>query len=1043
MNDNFNQLVADGIQIYGSREKIRSQLIDQAKDYLQLKSVDLYKTSILSYIIDTLSILSANHYFYDSTIYREFFMVEAQMSESVYNLVRWIGYAPPKAQPSTVDILFTIPLSFDSSNVSFNIPNTFKAIAGSIPFTINTRPTNTGNTASAKILFDKTAFTADIIADPSILGNIINSSAITVTDSNGFQKPVVISQDGKNASFMLPFTQHERTVLQFLIPSELQPYQFYSKILDFNGMVSSVKVWVAEPSYGEKIDLDTSKSQDFFVGDDRKSTPGNAVVRSFGTTKNTTDQATWTQWTESADGIYTMAPNATEFVFVSGTNKGELFFGNGILGKQPIANSAITVELFITKGEDGVIIPYSINQGEKLYYTDENIQNNLVKISKLKTIAYTITNPGPSIGGVNTPTLPEVKQNAIINLRSKQKLVSDTDYDDINVIMGSDFPVVEAFPILKRSDLKVNEIMLFTRLLYHDKLNQPQIVPTRNTKFSLYDPEFVDDKYTVLRTTPITIDEENYQTMFNMTIDKPRMMAYYDYVLQNVTGTPATLYTDGQYSFYNSYIYMPVNNVDFNVQLSAEDSSSSSSVNNTTYALNVKVNVNHIPNANAPNDYQFSEFRCRMITKWDTNQEYEQLYASVDNSSGNGLAGKYSYFSFEIPNYLTVPSGIQRFEFDVDGYGFLRAKDSLGNWIFVDENGDPINSTDLDDAVEGWIPFEKYYVDVMVRKDLSDVMFSTVTKTNYWDGQTHENSLKWDIHNVPVILSDYLDDGSGNGVLTEESDAAIYPNFEVVVLQSFVNSLDLASKRMLTDSINVKFPNTHGKLKNLKYNPYTDTINSRFKTPFSSVEVPIGITFKDGETFPGIPSTGTVKYIVNGKVTGYESYDLSSYIDSIAELYRGGGEGGVDIWYLTKPTRGQYILVEDELDDDENEKILVYTGSEWKDAQDFDIPLKLKLKVEMNPTVTMSSNKLKELIKTTIVNKLSPYMGVQKELDRSVIVTLIRSLPQVKYCELSEPEIDIKFLYDIRTDLTQSQLIDYTPDYVGVDTSNIDVEIES
>lgn len=1031
-SDNYSNYIGAGIEIYGSREKIRSQIIDFAKDYLQLQTVDLYKTSLLSYIVDTLSILSANHYFYDSVIYREFFMVEAQMSESVYNLARWIGYAAPRAKPSTVDMLFTIPLSFESSSVVFNIPNTFKVNGDATTFLINSRISNIDS--AAKIVFDKQKYIDEVKNNPGAHGTIINSTAITITDSNGYQRPIVISPDGTQASFLLPFTQHEKMVYQFLIPSEVQPYQFYSKIIDFSGgMISAIRVWVTEPGYNGKISLDSSKSSEFTVDSSGYSYPGNARL-------SNGQECVWTEWSESEHGVYTMSPNATEFVFSTGMEKGEIFFGNGILGKQPVANSAVTIELYITQGEDGSVIPHSITNGDTLYYTEEKIQPGSAVSTKTKTISYTVTNPGPSVGGINSPTLPEVKSNAIINLRSKERLVSDLDYDDINSIVGSNFPVSEGFPIMKRSDLKVNEMMLFTRLMYHDKLNQPQIVPTRNAKFDIYDPVFTDDKYTITRTTPITIDNEEYQTMFNMTITKSRMMAYYDYVLQNVIGTPANLYSDGQYSWYNSYIYMALNTVDFNIQLSNETTSSSSSTSQSglIYALNIKTNVNHIPDVNAPTDYQFSEFRCKMITKWDNNQEYDYLYAPVDHSidSAPYIYGKYSYFTFEIPNYLTVPDGVQRFEFNIDGYGFLRDADGK----FIDENG-TVLGTDPNSAVEGWIPYAKYYTDVMIRKDMSDVMYSTVTKTNTWDGQVHENSLKYQVHNVPTILSNYLNDGSNNGVIVEESSASIYPNFEIVVMQSFVNSLSLSNKRMLTDSINVKFPNTHGKMKNLKYNPVDYTVESRYKTPFGS-DLPDGITFTDGlDPWTTLPATGTVRYIVNGPIALYSGVEFSSYINSIAELYRGVGEGGSDVWYLTKPTRGMYVQVKDELDDTDELKVLVYNGTMWIDVQSFNIPLSVKVKVEIDPNVTMSSARLQELIKSEIITKFSPYMGVQKKIDRSEIVTVVRSLPQVLFCELIEPAVDIRFNYEINKDLTQEQLIDYTPSWIGITYDSISVEI--
>jgi len=597
--DNYNQLIGTGIDIYGSREKIRSQLVDFAKEYLELKTVDFYKTSVMSYIVDTLSILSANHLFYDSVIYREFFMVEAQMQESVYNLARWIGYEVPKAVPSRVDALFTIPLTFAGGEIRFNIPNTFQAYAGDTIFTIDTVsrdiPSGEFYAEMEKVKeWQKDPTNPDFAA---IVGHVINNTALTVKDSSGFFRPVFLSDDAKYASFPMSFTQHQRLVFQFLVPSNIQAYQFFSKVLDYIGMISNIKVWVAEAPYNEKIIINNN--------------PENFDPNTHAQTNSTTT-VEWIEWDESSHGIYTMAPGDESFVFVAGINRGELFFGNGIIGRQPPPNSAITVELYITKGEDGHIIPYSLTRGDKIYYTkvpvyDEN--GHVIgsdQTSRVFGVSFQLTNPVHSQGGENTPTLPEIKKDAIINLRSKQRLVSILDYDDINSIMGSSFPSVEGYPILKRSDIKVNEIMLFLRLMYHDENYMPQIVPTRNVKFPVYDPIFVEDKYTILRTTKMIVDNEYYETLYNITIDEPTMMAYYDYILQNVIGSPVVLYQEEPYSWYQQYIYMPMNTINFNVDLPSDlnTSSSSSSGSSSIFPLKVRANVNYIPNDSADTDYQ-------------------------------------------------------------------------------------------------------------------------------------------------------------------------------------------------------------------------------------------------------------------------------------------------------------------------------------------------------------------------------------------------------------------------------------------------------
>jgi len=79
-------------QIYSSRDEIRNQIIEQVQYYLELENVDLTKTSFLSFIINLFSTLTSNILFYQSSVYREFFMTKALLPESVLNLAAFIGY---------------------------------------------------------------------------------------------------------------------------------------------------------------------------------------------------------------------------------------------------------------------------------------------------------------------------------------------------------------------------------------------------------------------------------------------------------------------------------------------------------------------------------------------------------------------------------------------------------------------------------------------------------------------------------------------------------------------------------------------------------------------------------------------------------------------------------------------------------------------------------------------------------------------------------------------------------------------------------------
>ena len=103
------------MEIFSSRDMIREQLIEYGKTYLEINDIELTKTSYLSYLINVLSVLTANLIYYNTATYREFFLIRAQQKESVLNLAAMVGYNPTIATPATTTILMSIPTDFRSS----------------------------------------------------------------------------------------------------------------------------------------------------------------------------------------------------------------------------------------------------------------------------------------------------------------------------------------------------------------------------------------------------------------------------------------------------------------------------------------------------------------------------------------------------------------------------------------------------------------------------------------------------------------------------------------------------------------------------------------------------------------------------------------------------------------------------------------------------------------------------------------------------------------------------------------------------------------
>jgi hypothetical protein len=67
----------NNIEIFSSRDQIRNQLVEYAKSYLDLENLDLNNANYLGYLINILSVLSSNLIYYNSSVWREFFLTKA------------------------------------------------------------------------------------------------------------------------------------------------------------------------------------------------------------------------------------------------------------------------------------------------------------------------------------------------------------------------------------------------------------------------------------------------------------------------------------------------------------------------------------------------------------------------------------------------------------------------------------------------------------------------------------------------------------------------------------------------------------------------------------------------------------------------------------------------------------------------------------------------------------------------------------------------------------------------------------------------------
>lgn len=309
-----------------------------------------------------------------------------------------------------------------------------------------------------------------------------NSVSVTVTDGNRiYNLPTIVDSTSSDPQFrfVLQVRQYENNIQEFQIDEDLQQYQFTYIDVPLTGKVSTMTVQIRDPGG--------------------------------------TSYRTYTEF----NSTYLMSSEDYGYVSRRTSSGRRLYFGNGLIGIQPLPGSSVLVTVQETLGDDGNVIAGSITSGSRLYAVDG---------STTKAVNYTVTNTSPATGGSDEESLEEIKQNAIDNLTALGRLVSENDFINADVVVP-DFPMTAGSrPVLKRSDVRVNETQLYVNLLYNDG-----IVPMRNAHYS-----YPTGTTYVPRGSTIPVNGENYYTLFDLTIDTIlNNAAYYTYIMNTISQIPA------------------------------------------------------------------------------------------------------------------------------------------------------------------------------------------------------------------------------------------------------------------------------------------------------------------------------------------------------------------------------------------------------------------------------------------------------------------------------------------------------------------------
>ena len=484
-------------EIFLDRNAIRLQIIKQIQNTLGLVDVDLTKSSFLSYVINILSTLTSNILFYQISVYKEFFLTKAQLNSSVMNGAASIGYTSEKANYAKLSLILTFPFTFTANQINYEIPK--------------------GSTFS----IDNIKFITDYTLKFVVSGNT-NVQCYKYYDGRSEVVPVVVSIDLPHTnefSVMINVNQLEIYKVSHPVKQQHLEYKFTEYPIKTNGQITKIKVSVENP---------TTNTSEIY---------------------------------EQYSSVYLMSSETRGFV-VRRTDAGHmLYFGNGLMGKQPEAGSTIHVEAYITLGEAGNVIAGVVHATPTIHGTTDTGETELVN--------YSVINPTPAINGKNEPTLEEIKYLAIDNLTSLHRLVSENDYNNVGELVPDSPLARNTYPVLKRSDVRTNEIQLFQLLTYRYMIDNSfidAIVPTEN----IYLEFDSTSSFTIEKYSTVTVNSVEYIIPFELNVDIDLEITRYKYITNttryNLSMVLETVFLD-RYVFYAQHLLVSTSNNTIHLKL--------------------------------------------------------------------------------------------------------------------------------------------------------------------------------------------------------------------------------------------------------------------------------------------------------------------------------------------------------------------------------------------------------------------------------------------------------------------------------------------
>ena len=328
---------------------------------------------------------------------------------------------------------------------------------------------------------------------------VTNNKTVNVQmiDSNNRRVNLPVTTTGTFFSFVLNLKQVTLVEQEFQIDGDTREFQFVTIDVPIDGQVSSMKVYLQDPG-----------------------------------------SSSLTLWKEY-QSLYLMSDTDEGYVSRRTDTGRRITFGNGLIGVQPTPGSTVFITASTTQGADGNVIAGSITTGERIYLTTGAGVREIVE--------YTVINTSPAFGGEDEESFEEIRRNSIDSITALKRLVTENDYKIINVVVDVPF-AQNSLPVLKRSDLQVNEISLFNGLVfgpYEEEVDN--LVPMRNTVITVS-----TGTTKIPRGTNVTIGGVNYLTLFDINISILNSVGEYEYVMLKIEQTPnlETTFTSNNYDIF-------------------------------------------------------------------------------------------------------------------------------------------------------------------------------------------------------------------------------------------------------------------------------------------------------------------------------------------------------------------------------------------------------------------------------------------------------------------------------------------------------------